>query len=532
MTRALRRCSWGLALLVAACGSPPRAVPDGAAGAPARDGSGEPDAADAAPAARALRVLFVGNSYTFVNDLPGTVQAILGATLPGGSEVESVTAGGARLADHWASTGARARIERGELDAVVLQGQSLEPLASAADFQDHAMRFAGALAASGARGVWFATWARRDVEAPPEALWPAIEAEYALAAARNGDALARVGAAFEIAMLAMPDVALLAEDRSHPTPAGTLLASCVIARAITGVDPRLPDATPFGLPRGLAERLCAIARDGVPCGPEESLCGGACVPWDRSHCGGCAIACAEEEPCRRGVCGCEDGRVACDGRCVVLGTTGDCARCGDACGRGRQCREGACACPASVALDIFASFAELTALEPGCARRDDAGSAACNEAAHRYCAETGCFASGFLPSGHAPRPEAVMCLPGVVRKTTFAELSAYGPRCDGIVARSGQACATASHRHCVAQGALSGFGPVDAQGGLAWVACISSGELVRVSEAELRMHISRCTPDAGSCSSAAWNLCQARGHTAGYGPVESAGDERDVVCVD
>jgi hypothetical protein len=330
----------------------------------------------------------------------------------------------------------------------------------------------------------------------------------------------------------MPEVALLSEDRSHPTPAGTLLASCVIARAITGVDPRLPDATPFGLPRDLAERLCGIASGGVPCGPQESLCGGACVPWDRDHCGGCAIACGEEEPCRRGVCGCEAGLVACDGRCVVLGTSADCARCGEACGLGRACTGGACACPASAALDIFSSFPDLMALEPGCARRDDAGTPACNTAAHRYCARTGCFASGFLPSGHAPRPEAVMCVPGVVRETTFAQLSAYGPRCDGVVASAGQACATASHRHCVAKGALSGFGPVESQGGLARVACIASGELVRVTESELRSFISRCTPDAGTCSSAAWNLCEARGHTAGFGPVEAAGDERDVVCVD
>ncbi len=531
LTRAL------LVACVAACSNSPRAAPDGAASAPATDASAtdanatDGTAPDAAPDAPALRVLFVGNSYTFVNDLPGTVAAILDATSPAGAEIESVTLGGARLADHWETTGARARIERGGLDVVVLQGQSLEAVSGAADFQAYAARFSGALAAVGARGVWYATWARRDVEASPETLWPAIEAQYALAAARNGDALARVGAAFEIALLAMPEVPLLAEDRSHPTPAGTLLAGCVIARAITGIDPRLPDPTPLGLPRDLAERLCAIARGGVPCVPEESLCGGACVPWDRSHCGGCAIACGEEEPCRRGVCGCEAGLIACDERCVVLGTTANCARCGDACVRGRLCSGGACACPASAALDVFSTFPELTSLEPACAQRDDAGTPACNEAAHRYCADTGCFASGFLPSGHAPRPEAVMCVPGVVRPTTFAALGALEPGCDGVTARAGQACITASHRLCVAQGALSGFGPVDAEGASAWVTCLSSGVVVRVPATELQASISRCLPDAGTCSSAAWNLCAARGHTAGFGPVESAGEERDVVCV-
>lgn len=341
-----------------------------------------------------------------------------------------------------------------------------------------------------------------------------------------------MGAAFEIALLALPEVSLLAADQSHPTPEGSLLASCVIAQALAGTDPRLPEPTPLGIARDVADRLCAIAGAGVPCDPEESLCDGACVPWDRHTCGACAVACAEGEPCRRGVCGCDPGQVACDERCVVLGTPEHCAACGDACGRGQLCTDGGCACRTSAALDIFGRFGELTAIEPECADRDQAGSVACNEAAHRYCAETGCFASGFLPAGHAPLPEAVMCVPGVVYETTFTALGAYVSDCDGVAARAGQACATASHRYCVSRGARSGFGPVDSAGDAAWVACIASGELVRVAEAELSAHISRCAPDAGTCSSAAWNLCAALGHTAGFGPVEAAGDERDVVCVD
>lgn len=125
-----------------------------------------------------------------------------------------------------------------------------------------------------------------------------------------------------------------------------------------------------------------------------------------------------------------------------------------------------------------------------------------------------------------------MCVQGEVRETTFAALNALAPGCDGLAAREGQACATASHRFCVARGSRSGFGPVASAGDAASVTCLSSGIVLRVTLDELRGHVSRCTPDAGTCSSAAWNLCAARGHTAGFGPVEAAGDERDVVCVD
>src|SRR5437899_12313065 len=67
---------------------------EAAAPAPAPD-AGNPDGR----VARGRRVLFVGNSLTYVNDVPGHYQAIAGAFLPQVS-VEEVTAGGYTLAQH------------------------------------------------------------------------------------------------------------------------------------------------------------------------------------------------------------------------------------------------------------------------------------------------------------------------------------------------------------------------------------------------------------------------------------------------
>jgi hypothetical protein len=75
---------------------------------------------------RILRVLFIGNSYTHVNDLPGMIAQLLparGVKL----EHESVTPGGATLEKQWADGKALAAIRKQQWDYVVLQEQSMRP---------------------------------------------------------------------------------------------------------------------------------------------------------------------------------------------------------------------------------------------------------------------------------------------------------------------------------------------------------------------------------------------------------------------
>ena len=225
------------------------------------------DGSDDGPIPISHRVLFVGNSYTYVNDLPAVVQALAAATPGYAFEVESVTPGGARLADHWSTTGARTLIESGNFDVVVLQGQSLEPLMQTENFDEHATLLADATHAATARGVWFATWARRAGDpvyanlglVDPESMTTNLELRYEAAAALHEDAVARVGAAWQLALTTLPEVVLHSDDGSHPTAAGTLLAACVMFQSITGTAPRLPSAPPLGIPTTTAEALCALA---------------------------------------------------------------------------------------------------------------------------------------------------------------------------------------------------------------------------------------------------------------------------------
>jgi hypothetical protein len=233
------------------------AVPDDAARDAAHDGGAEPpidasvdSAADAAAdsaapdAGRTLRVLFVGNSYTYVNDLPAMLATLAARSRPAVTlAVESVTVGGATLQSHWESTGAQARLREARWDAVVLQGQSVEPLWQPTVFGAYADRFGALATTAGARALWFATWARRagdGIYAEPfsggttDAMTARLESGYAMAQTRNGGALVRVGEAWRRALAARPALALHSDDGSHPSVAGTYLAACVFYGALVG----------------------------------------------------------------------------------------------------------------------------------------------------------------------------------------------------------------------------------------------------------------------------------------------------------
>jgi hypothetical protein len=83
-------------------------------------------AAPAAGQSRPLRVLFIGNSYTYFNDLPGLVASLgRGARPMRPMRTEMVALPGVSLRDHWLDGAALAAIRRTRWDYVVLQEQSM-----------------------------------------------------------------------------------------------------------------------------------------------------------------------------------------------------------------------------------------------------------------------------------------------------------------------------------------------------------------------------------------------------------------------
>lgn len=486
-----------------------------------------------------LRVLFIGNSYTQVNDLPSVVRELAAATPGPALEIETVAVGGARLVDHWMSTGARERVEAGGFDVVVLQAQSVEPFVDPESFHGYADLFSGALRTAGSRGVWFSTWARRagdpfydDTGYDPASMTEALEYRYRLAAAVNGGRVARAGAAWQLSLAELSELTLHDADGSHPSKLGTLLAACVILQAITGAAPRSPDPAPLGVAYADAGALCALATR-VICPEGQVDCGGSCVELERDplHCGACERACAIDDPCNAGECGCGPGLSGCGRICYDLSTSHEhCGACDVSCGADELCEQNSCACSDASAQTL--ELDQLTALNAACDSWDDAGTLECNSAAHDYCEAFACWNSGYgPPSGHAPQFRGALCVNGDVRATTYTALSAFVPACDGVAERISPSCASAFSRYCASLGAVSGFGPIDSAGDDVTVTCVSTATVVETTLTTLNTFASRCTADPVTCSVAAWNFCESMGHPGGFGPVEVAGENAEVVCI-
>ena len=113
-----------------------------------------------------MRVLFIGNSYTFFNDMPGLFARECGKRGVQCS-ADSVTSGGYTLA-HFVSEnneyGIRVReLLRGErYDYVVLQEQSVRPASHPGTFLKSVRELVPMIRENGASPVLYETWGRAD----------------------------------------------------------------------------------------------------------------------------------------------------------------------------------------------------------------------------------------------------------------------------------------------------------------------------------------------------------------------------------
>src|SRR6185436_1298216 len=103
-----------------------------------------------------FRILFIGNSLTYANDLPATVCGL--ARSAGRSAVcESVVKPDYSLEDHWNERDARAAIARGWDVVVLQQGPSALP-ESRRLLIAYAKRFEAEIRKAGARTAFYMVW--------------------------------------------------------------------------------------------------------------------------------------------------------------------------------------------------------------------------------------------------------------------------------------------------------------------------------------------------------------------------------------
>src|SRR5947209_16486387 len=139
-----------------------------------------------------LHVLFIGNSFTARNDLPGLVERLAAAR---GRRLEHrlISAGGASLRTHWNAGVALQAIQGGQYDHVVLQEQSTLPIKNARRMHENVRLFDDVIRAAGAKTVLYVTWARRSA---PESQQVITDA-YAEIGRELGATVAPVGPAWQ-----------------------------------------------------------------------------------------------------------------------------------------------------------------------------------------------------------------------------------------------------------------------------------------------------------------------------------------------
>lgn len=189
------------------------------------------------------RVLFLGNSLTYTNDLPRVVATL---AEQGGTAIEVAMVAGPNygLIDHLApGSEARAALQGGRWDVVVLQqGPSTLP-ANRDSLVLWARMLDTLIVAAGARPALFMVWPM----AGQVGGFDAVRASYAEAAAAVGGTLLPGGRAWQLALQADPTLPLYGPDGFHPSALGTYLAALAVFEGLTGVDARrLPPAARLG----------------------------------------------------------------------------------------------------------------------------------------------------------------------------------------------------------------------------------------------------------------------------------------------
>jgi hypothetical protein len=179
-------------------------------------------------------VLFIGNSLTYTNDLPGTVEAI-GAL--GGALIRFGEQTGPNLAliDHLnGATNARAAINVEKWDFVILQQGPTPPGICRDSLILWTKMFDPLIKAQGAKTAVFQTWPL----AGPISWFDNISPSFVAAAAAVTGVLIPAGDAWRRALIEDSTLPLYYSDGLHPAPVGTFLTALVIYERVTGRDAR------------------------------------------------------------------------------------------------------------------------------------------------------------------------------------------------------------------------------------------------------------------------------------------------------
>lgn len=198
-------------------------------------------------ASKSVSVLFIGNSYTYVNDLPLMIDSLAAANGDTLIYTQS-TPGGYSLQDHTLNAQTIASIQQQQWDFVVLQEQSqrpsLDPSYVDASVIPYLLYLDSLIKQNNlcTQVVLFETWGRRYGDAsncsfyPPVCTYGGMQDRLRESYKRMADTvhgiMAPVGEAFRNMIQFDSTVVLYDPDNSHPSLKGTYLAACAFYQVL------------------------------------------------------------------------------------------------------------------------------------------------------------------------------------------------------------------------------------------------------------------------------------------------------------
>ena len=227
---------------------------------------------------KSFKILFIGNSYTYVNNLPaifGEIAKEAGYNL----HIAAVTNGGWTLEKHATvadvyGAAVDAVLKGEKFDYVILQEQSLRPSVNTEPFFKAVRDLMEKIKLNGATAFLYGTWGRKEGSAAleehsmtQEEMTYKTAASYAKAANEHNINVAQTGFAYWDVCKNHPEIELFATDKSHPSKSGSFLSALTIYAKLFGKDPREIKYT-MNLEESEANILKTAAFDAVYNAPE------------------------------------------------------------------------------------------------------------------------------------------------------------------------------------------------------------------------------------------------------------------------
>lgn len=222
------------------------------------------------PKNKKYNIVFVGNSFTYYNDLPDMFRGIA-EKMGYDVAVKPFTFANAQLfqfaaTDNEYGAGLDKVLNNEKVDFTVFQEQSTNPAVDTATFFRGFRMCCEKAKKNGAAPVMYVTWGREDGHADltrygmthEEMMWR-IAAAYQVMAKEWDAICAEVGIAFNYLYRNHPEIRPFVPDAcNHPTPEGSYMGALTIFATIFGVDVRqVPDNEAFSAETNEILRSCA-----------------------------------------------------------------------------------------------------------------------------------------------------------------------------------------------------------------------------------------------------------------------------------